>query len=355
MTVQLQNPVQYYLGPISVGTELSITDFTFIDNSHVSLKIRGIEEVWEYGTDYIVKGADTLVRTVIVNREVAADQVLAVYLDVPITQNISPEEGGNFPASTNEYVLDKLTYICQMLYARLSRTLQLSIDVPFDGTLYNIEANKDKFLVINGQGNGISYSAYSATELESKVKELLDILPPISDNLEVLQNLDNHLSNLMDIDTNLDILLTIPARAAEAISSAQAAEDAAHRAEQAAEQAVSTVGWKSFKLEDWMFTEEGKYRLVLSGMPIVYGVYTGTWDTRALVLNVDITVQPDTGIFIDALEPFNGFVIGAFEVTESTEEILTTQQLLMEMMSVNIVVLDDNNENSNIENNLEGD
>ena len=40
MTVQIQKAYQYYQGPILANTELPIIEFTFIDNSHVSAKIR---------------------------------------------------------------------------------------------------------------------------------------------------------------------------------------------------------------------------------------------------------------------------------------------------------------------------
>lgn len=158
MTVQAQNSTQYYEGPIAVDTVLSITEFTFIDNSHVSAKVRGESSIWEYGVDYLVAGANTLNRTLTVKKAVPEGSVLAIYLDVPITQGISPEEGGNFPASTNEFVLDKLTYICQMLDERLKRSLQISIDTPFSGTLPQPEPNKA--LKINAEGNGFVMSDY---------------------------------------------------------------------------------------------------------------------------------------------------------------------------------------------------
>ena len=156
MTVQAQDSVQYYDGPINVGAVIPITDFTFIDNSHVSMKIRNVEGIWEYGVDYTVDGAGTLDRYAIIQRAVEEGQTLAVYLDVPITQNISPEEGGNFPASTNEFVLDKLTYICQMLYERVARSMQVSIDNPFDGTLSVLVPGKA--IKINAAGDGLELS-----------------------------------------------------------------------------------------------------------------------------------------------------------------------------------------------------
>ena len=179
MTVQAQDSVQYYDGPINVGAVIPITDFIFIDNSHVSLKIRGIDEIWEYGTDYTIEGADTLTRTITLNRAVEAGQVLAAYLDVPITQNISPEEGGNFPASTNEFVLDKLTCICQMLYERIIRSLQVSVDTAFDGVLYNVEENTGKAIIVNATGTGVSYSAYNINDLEAIVRRIFQSIPEI--------------------------------------------------------------------------------------------------------------------------------------------------------------------------------
>ena len=188
MTVQAQDSVQYYDGPINVGAVIPITDFTFIDNSHVSLKIRGIDEIWEYGTDYTIEGADTLTRTITLNRAVEAGQVLAAYLDVPITQNISPEEGGNFPASTNEFVLDKLTCICQMLYERITRALQVSIDTPFNGTLEAPLDNIGKAIIINSTGEGVTYSSYKIDDLEAIVRRIFASI----DNIDIVaENIGN--------------------------------------------------------------------------------------------------------------------------------------------------------------------
>lgn len=158
MTVQAQNSTQYYSGPISVGTVLPIKDFTFIDNSHVSAKIRNDKTVWTYGVDYTVTGANTLDRNFTVLKDVPADKVLAIYLDVPITQGIAPEEGGNFPAATQEFVIDKLTYICQMLQERISRSLQISVDTQFNGTLPELIPNRT--FKINEDGTGLVLSQF---------------------------------------------------------------------------------------------------------------------------------------------------------------------------------------------------
>lgn len=172
MTVQAQDSVQYYDGPINVGTVISITDFTFIDNSHISMKLRNVDGIWKYGVDYTVDGAGTLKRTATILKEVKAGQTLAVYLDVPITQNISPEEGGNFPASTNEFVLDKLTYICQMLYERVARSMQVSIDNPFNGTLSVLAPSKA--IKINAAGDGLELSEYDPDTALETTKEYME-------------------------------------------------------------------------------------------------------------------------------------------------------------------------------------
>lgn len=158
MTVQAQNSTQYYSGPISIGTVLAIKDFTFIDNSHVAVKVRNEATPWIYGVDYTVAGANTLERTITVLKEVPEGKVLAAYLEVPITQNIAPEEGGSFPAATQEFTIDKLTYICQMLKERLSRALQVSVDSLFDGTLP--EALPNRTFKINPEGTGLVLSKY---------------------------------------------------------------------------------------------------------------------------------------------------------------------------------------------------
>lgn len=201
MTVQAQDSVQYYDGPINVGAVIPITDFTFIDNSHVSLKIRGIDEIWEYGTDYTVDGADTLTRTITLNRAVEAGQVLAAYLDVPITQNISPEEGGNFPASTNEFVLDKLTYICQMLYERITRALQVSVDTPFNGTLPDPEGKANRIIALNSTGTGLAYSTYDVSELEYIANRLYASIDNVDITANNIEDVITTAANILGINT----------------------------------------------------------------------------------------------------------------------------------------------------------
>lgn len=183
MTVQIQNSVQYFAGPIEVGTTLSIVDFTFIDDSHVSVKIRNNPEVWRYGYDYDVYGAQTLERQITVWRRVEEGEVLAVYLDVPITQNIAPEEGGNFPASTNEFVLDKLTYISQMLYERVARSMQVSIDTEFDGTLPNLVPGKA--IKINAAGTGLELSDLDPDQAVKEIQQYIKIAEAAADSAEL--------------------------------------------------------------------------------------------------------------------------------------------------------------------------
>lgn len=187
MTVQMQNATQYFEGPITVGSTLSIVNFTFINNTHVSVKVRGEDTIWAYGEDYTIEGANTEQRIVHILKPVAEGQILAVYLDVPITQNVEPEEGGDFPASTQEFVLDKLTYICQMLYERITRSLQVSVDTVFDGVLYSVEENAGKAIIVNSTGTGVGYSAFNINDLENIVKRIYQSIPEIGavgDNIE---------------------------------------------------------------------------------------------------------------------------------------------------------------------------
>jgi len=173
MSVQEQNSVQYFEGPILSGTTLPITEFTFIDNSHVAAKIRGENANWVYGTDYTISGAGTSVRTITILKAVVADSNFAVFLNVPITQGISPEEGGNFPAAIQEMTLDKLTYICQMLYERITRSVQVSIDSNFDGLLYDAASYTGKALIINELGTGLSYSTDKINDIMALVRSIL--------------------------------------------------------------------------------------------------------------------------------------------------------------------------------------
>lgn len=181
MTVQPQDTYQYYSGPITAGTILSITDFAFASNSHVSVKVRGEADNWLYGTDYIVEGENTAERSLTVKKDVAEGAVLAVYLDVPITQKVSPEEGGNFPAVTQEFTLDKLTYICQMLDARLSRAFQVSIDTNFNGTLFDPTNKAGKAIKINSTGTGLEYSVEDIDTISATMRELFNQVTALHD------------------------------------------------------------------------------------------------------------------------------------------------------------------------------
>lgn len=181
MTVQPQDTYQYYSGPITAGTTLSITDFAFASNSHVSVKVRGEADNWLYGTDYLVEGENTAERSLTVKKDVAEGAVLAVYLDVPITQKVSPEEGGNFPAVTQEFTLDKLTYICQMLDARLSRAFQVSIDTNFNGTLFDPTNKAGKAIKINSTGTGLAYSVEDIDTISATMRELFNQVAALHD------------------------------------------------------------------------------------------------------------------------------------------------------------------------------
>ena len=181
MTVQPQDTYQYYSGPITAGTTLSITDFAFASNSHVSVKVRGEADNWLYGTDYLVEGENTAERSLTVKKDVAEGAVLAVYLDVPITQKVSPEEGGNFPAVTQEFTLDKLTYICQMLDARLSRAFQVSIDTNFNGTLFDPTNKAGKAIKINSTGTGLEYSVEDIDTISATMRELFNQVTALHD------------------------------------------------------------------------------------------------------------------------------------------------------------------------------
>lgn len=173
MTVQEQNLVQYYEGPISIGTSLPINEFTFIDNLHVAVKVRGENTNWIYGTDYTVSGATTSIRTLTLLKAVPLGKVLAAFVEIPITQGLAPEEGGNFPAATQELTLDKLTYICQMLYSRIKRSVQVSIDSNFDGLLYDAASQAGRAIIINELGTGLTYSTDKINDIMSLVKSIL--------------------------------------------------------------------------------------------------------------------------------------------------------------------------------------
>ena len=380
MTVQAQDSVQYYDGPINVGAVIPITDFTFIDNSHVSVKIRGESTIWEYGVDYIVEGANTTERTITINKAVSDGQVLAAYLDVPITQGISPEEGGNFPASTQEFTLDKLTYICQMLYALISRSLQVSIDTPFNGILLNLDQNKGAALIVNNTGDGITYSHFSVAELDYIANRLYASIANIdtvannitkintvsanNDNITTVANnnenitavganilsvtsvaaslanlavIVDNLAKLLAIYTDLDNIDAASEHAQAAANSANLAEEWAisqnlventdrsskYYANQAKQYAQSLKAngliWKAISSTDWVLnqaTNNYEYAILKTELPIILGAVKGTWYNNTYVSNLNI-IANNTENKLVSLEPFTGLILGALTVLNS--------------------------------------
>ena len=347
MTVQVQNSYQYFEGPIAIGTELAIVDFTYIDNSHVSAKIRGAENIWEYGTDYKVEGAGTETRTLTVLRAVAEGEVLAVYLDVPITQNVSPEEGGNFPASTNEYVLDKLTYICQMLYERISRSLQVSIDTQFEGTLLNLDQNKGMALIVNSEGNGITYSSFTLNDLDyisRRLYQSIENVDTVADNIATIETFIRNLATFEAIVEDLPNINAASNYAQVAASSASAASTSETNAMNSAITAenyarslkASGLIWKRLKISDWQLNADNLYEVAISrsDLPIIIAVYQGNWYTNKLI-DADIVVETSQTKIISKYI-FTGMILGGLTIlnSEPSDDVATEQAAIAQQKAI---------------------
>ena len=91
------------------------------------------------------------------------------------------------------------------------------------------------------------------------------------------------------------------------------ARQEAERAAQYAEEVEFGLKWTPFYIANWQVDDDDYYELVLSDIPIITGVYKGTWNDKTLVDNCDI-ITTDSGCTLKSSEAFDGFVIGASSV-----------------------------------------
>lgn len=98
----------------------------------------------------------------------------------------------------------------------------------------------------------------------------------------------------------------------ESETNVELARQEAERAAQYADEVEFGMRWTPFYIANWQVDEDDYYKLVLSDIPIVTGVYKGTWGNKTLV-DCDI-ITTDNGCIIKSIEAFDGFVVGASSV-----------------------------------------
>ena len=92
------------------------------------------------------------------------------------------------------------------------------------------------------------------------------------------------------------------------------AEEQANIAEAYAERAVFGMQWTQFRIANWTVAADGvHYELTIQDLPIINGVYEGTWDNKKVVSGVDVVITGN-GCKLISLNAFDGFILSAASV-----------------------------------------
>jgi hypothetical protein len=127
MAVQSDTSSISYTGNNSTSTSYAVP-FVFLENSHLS----AFSKVTATGVETLVTltnhtGAGDVnggtVRTAVA---VPATSTLTIYRTVPATQTTTYQEGGDFPASSHERALDKLTFLAQQNKRATERSFRVT-------------------------------------------------------------------------------------------------------------------------------------------------------------------------------------------------------------------------------------
>ncbi len=127
----------------------------FLDNTHLKVvtTVLGLNTLRTYLSEYSVLGVNNPVGgNVTLNFIPPVGMTVTIYRDPPLSQLVDYVSGDNFPSDTHEAVVDKLTMICQLLSARLDRTIRIPITDIFLPELA-INERKSKIPAFDWQGN----------------------------------------------------------------------------------------------------------------------------------------------------------------------------------------------------------
>jgi hypothetical protein len=128
MAVQSATSQVQYVGNASTVTAYPVP-FRFDSNSHIYVDVTtqaGVTTSLTETTDYVLTGAgEESGGEVVTVAAVPATSTVTIYRLVPITQLTSYEEGGDFPASSHERALDKLTQIAQQTERKASQSIRV--------------------------------------------------------------------------------------------------------------------------------------------------------------------------------------------------------------------------------------
>ncbi len=203
----------------------------------------------------------------------AEDEVISLCLTLPVSQENEYGKSSYLNLETLEYSLDYLTRLIQILYRQVARTVKIN-----EGSSQSV----DEFIQDLQAGNNLA----------RKWAEFMDGTVDGSG-------------------------YSSKYHATSAANYADNARQEADRAQQYAESAEFGMKWLSFSDDNWV-ADNDKYKLTLSGVPIVDAIYKGTWSSKELVANVDIKTT-DSGSVITSYEAFDGFVLAAVNVLGTYE------------------------------------
>lgn len=198
----------------------------------------------------------------------AEDEVISLCLTLPVSQEEEYRKSSFLNLETLEYSLDYLTRLIQILYRQVERTVKLK-----EGSTQSIE----EFLEELRLGN----------YLAMKWAEYMDG-PVEGDSYSAKYH------------------------AQEAANYVTAASAQADRAEQYADSAEFGMKWIGFLEENWA-VDNDKYKMTFAGLPIIDGVYKGTWADKKHVANVGVK-STSSGSELTSYEAFDGFILAATNV-----------------------------------------
>lgn len=287
-------------------------------DSKEDLKIRENDYLYIYGIDYEVNEYKTEV--IVKDRTLSAGSVL--FRSTPLTQEAEFPQNNKFNSAKLNEALDKLTMQQQEQDEILGRTFQLDIATVY-GEFKPIikDIKSDGLLKVTEDGTALEVSEYSPEAIIEETKQYTERAEEIAEEItdsavEIKEDITNAKELIREIEHILDKV---------------------------------SVGLSSehFFLEDWEYdSSTNLYRYKITKLAMAVAVFKGNNFNKVSSSNVNIHNEED-GIYIEALQPFEGFIIGTIEIVETEEDVYTTSELLNEMLAIEIEDITGYNEEDN--------
>ena len=328
-------------------------------DSKEDLKIQEQGNLLIYGIDYEVNEYKTEV--IVKDRTLSAGSVL--FRSTPLTQEAEFPQNNKFNSAKLNEALDKLTMQQQEQDEILGRTFQLDRATVY-GEFKPIikEIKPDGLLKITEDGTALEVSEYSpeslieetqqytnqakeyknqaieaATEATATAQQIKDYIDTAEDSITqfVTQTEDNITQFVTQTEDNLTTF--IEQSKDDIQMDIDSAEELIIDLEHILDTAAIGLSEEYFSIENWVYDSTKQiYRYKISKLAAAIGVFKGEIFNKYLVNNISIIYEED-GIYLEAIQPFAGAVVGTPELIESEEEVYTTSELLDQMLDVEVI------------------